>query len=1777
METYFSSLARHSLSRSAEATTSVLSIAQPELRAHLIAALQGKHGGTESLLAEPVFEQMFGWERAPIQMQELAGNLLSQTLIDKLDSSENKRPFRRNWQPYTHQLASWRALLQERRSIVVTSGTGSGKTECFLLPILEDLYQEYQANGRQPLVGVRAIFLYPLNALINSQQERLQAWTQPFGQGIRYCLYNGETPELHATVRSKQDGMPNRVLSRELMRQQPAPMLVTNGTMLEYIMLRQADAPILSQSRAQRSLRWIVLDEAHTYLGSRAAELAMQLRRVLHAFGVTPQEVRFVATSATIAGPEAKARLQQFLAELSGVPKENIEVIGGQRVVPEIVAAGDNGLTLSQFQQMIAKERDSAQSPKKMALEVSAQRYDLLCGSQLARTLRSTIVEAPVPLTLTELRERVRERIGQDLEPMELLQWLDICTFTRPNKNSPAFLRLKAHFFQRALQGLWSCFNPSCTSKNNILRQAWPYGQVYGKQRVQCDCGSPVFEIVFCNECNEPHLLAMDKDGVLQQRDVGLRDEFYLLDEPIDEDWLDVVEDDLQETPLTPQQAPQTKEALRISRYRNVVLYAHASHDYVPADFDSLSAKNYLEKGELLRFGINQNNEVCGNPRCRYKGVSSTPALRQAILGVPFYITNTVPTVLEHCSDYQIKSTPIESAPTGVNLRLGPSSLPGRGRRLIAFTDSRQGTARLAVLMQQETERNRLRGMVIEILAETQRQQEKRDQPIARQDPELFIRRAEQALEDAKENRKIGLVDMAQIDEERAERFFHMAQQAKGEQPQYNVVSLTWGKMVKELVEKSDTRQIYEHNKQLKQLLFEGEDGLIKMAELLLFREFRRRPKRQNSLETLGLVRVGYKNLELATQLPEGWAQHDLSRQDWQDFLKVALDFFVRENTFMQVDYGWKEWVGTRFSEKYLLGPDSTEQEDLRNKRWPKIRKNQYRQRLLKLLLLGAKLDPKNTTAVDYVNHWMESAWDFLSEHVLNRDGHRCYLRREQMTFSLMRNGYICPITQKILDTTFKGYTPYLPLVIRFAELDDDQRARWQAKPVELPNLVDFSIPYEDYGEGVRRIRHLINNDAKVKELRSQNLWTNISDRAAEGGFYYRIAEHSAQQSGQRLERYESEFKRGKINVLNCSTTMEMGVDIGGIQAVVMNNVPPHSANYLQRAGRAGRGDEARAIVYTLCKGNPHDMQVFEQPKWAFEAYIAPPLVSLNSNRLIQRHINSLLLSHFLCHKLPESNEDRTKLTTEWFFAPLTELDEQNPSTQALLNEGEPICEQFLHWLSTGARELDTTLEQMVLGTALESHNGRTLRKACADSLIPLANDWLENYRFFVTELAAERRNSPYQRRLTIEKDRHCREYLLRDLAARSFLPGYGFPTDVVAFDNFTNEDYQIRKRINQQNQDREDNITRYKGLPSRNLSIALREFAPSTELVLDGRVYQSAGISLHWKNLSREQVEAQKMDIAWRCQYCGEPGYEASTKKLGQIHCIQCSQPILQQNIKKVIRPSGFVTDSYVTPTNNIEDQHFIPVELPWVFSTEKFVDLPDKSWGKFSVSAEGQVFHFSSGKYKQGYALCLSCGRAHSMQANGDFPRVLRPEKEHYPPRIQRGDDFADIGQHGGRNICQGAANLLPNITLGAQVSTDVFELMLRNPITGEYLPENTEYSRTLATTLSIALRFALASILGIRADELGYSYRPLRLKNNEPVMILQLYDQLSGGAGFSSSAPQYIDSLLTQMQKNLHCKHCDSVCSECMLDSQTRHDYKYLDRKKALEWLNGNRLAK
>ncbi|HBR3397862.1 TPA: hypothetical protein L9S48_005369, partial [Klebsiella pneumoniae] len=153
------------------------------------------------------------------------------------------------------------------------------------------------------------------------------------------------------------------------------------------------------------------------------------------------------------------------------------------------------------------------------------------------------------------------------------------------------------------------------------------------------------------------------------------------------------------------------------------------------------------------------------------------------------------------------------------------------------------------------------------------------------------------------------------------------------------LVSRTWIEMVNELKEKADIRgPILQYNHYLKPEIFNENGGPLKLSEMLLFREFMRRPKRTNSLETQGLVQVGYQGLEKSHKMPVHWQEKGLTLDDWKDFLKVTLDLYVRESNFTQLDDELKNWIGSRFSSKFVRNPDTKDPEDNQNRRWPQIR-----------------------------------------------------------------------------------------------------------------------------------------------------------------------------------------------------------------------------------------------------------------------------------------------------------------------------------------------------------------------------------------------------------------------------------------------------------------------------------------------------------------------------------------------------------------------------------------------------------------------------------------------------------------------------------------------------------------------------------------------------------------------------------------------------------------------------------------------------------------------
>jgi len=1700
---FFRNLIEQSLERTREATLGVLGINHPGLRRHLSESMVNTLGAEGCFLAPPVFEHTFGWRESELRLQDLPSEgLLSPSLLDTLASAPAYR-FPKTAHPYVHQLQAWRTLLDETpRSAVITTGTGSGKTECFMVPILEDLIREHE-RSEAALVGVRALFLYPLNALINSQQERLDAWTRKYSSNIRFCLYNGKTEERADKVRKEQQQKPNQILSRELLRKEPAPILMTNATMLEYMLVRQVDNPILEISRQQKSLRWIVLDEAHTYVGSQAAEMSLLLRRVVQAFGRQSEQIRFIATSATIAGADAQERLKHYLADLAGVPLDQVEVIGGSRVWPDLAfdsAGNDIGL-----QAIRDIEPETA---------VSAARFQALCDSTIARSLRHAVVSSDKPLDLHDLIGTVSEQLqgGSSLEQQQkVLDWLDTMTGTHPAEGQPPFLKLRIHLFQRMLHGLWACVDPQCSAKSSHL-QDWPFGDIYVTQRARCECHAPVYELGFCDDCKTPHLLAEDRNGGLHQPSPYAGDEFALNHENGGED------------------APAELLTANAASTRLIIAGLPAAHEpYFPITLDLDSQKlGAVSATRNIGIVLTEEKDGCCS-HCDHSSLGTSDFLRKAYLGAPFYIANAVPTVLEFCPDPDKMDCEGRS----------PEELPGRGRKLITFTDSRQGTARMAVRMQQEAERSRLRGLVFETLRNAQAKADAAPKDSPSGNPAELLAQAEN-LE------KIGMAGMAAELRKQAELL------QSGAAPANQAETIPWPQMADTIAAARDIDQfILRYNRYANPALFDGSEGGLTMARLLLAREFSRRPKSQNSTETLGLIKVGYQGLEKVTTTPPLWvdtraipalgAANDprsaLTLDDWHDFLKVALDFYVRENTFIPMENKMRRWMGSRFSPKALYSPKSDVQESSTIRKWPQIKPGTPH-RLIKLLELATGLNRTMNADADKINSWLEAAWlALVNASILESSdtGHR--LRLETLTFSLPTEGWVCPLTRRIFDTTFRGLTPYLPQKL----LSQDYRCQ----KIQLPALSSLMPDGSPVPKQVQ-IRQLVARDPVIAQLRQESLWSDISDRTVEGGFYYRTAEHSAQQSAKRLDDYVEEFKRGDINVLNCSTTMEMGVDIGGISAVVMNNLPPHPANYLQRAGRAGRRSEARAITYTLCKADPHNQRAFANSKWPFVTAIPAPSITLSSARIVQRHVNSLLLALFL--RMHSSNDgDRTKLTLHWFFAP-----DDSPG------------QQFVAWLTASPDEFDRAVKQLVRGTCLEGRSLSSITGETRLALRDLEERWLGESRNINHKLQAAS-DGPYKKALALEKQRHENEYLLRYLASSAFLPGYGFPTDVVSLKTYNVEDFLHQQR--KSDASREDSIFDNKEMPSRSLNIAIREYAPGAQVVIDGRVYRSAGVSLQW-HTDGQVNEAQKFDIAWRCPECGNTGViENAYANNEGLCCSHCTTPIPPSERRMVLRPGGFVTDFYEETTNDVTSQKFIRVERPRIQLNGESIALPDQHCGFVRFGYDGSVFHHSSGEHEKGYAVCMTCGRAESMLASGEMPKDLQPDKAHRP--------VGGLAGSRKERDCSGEA-VKANLHLGYQIRTDVLEVFLRSPLTGEWLPDTPE-GRLIATTLGVAMRDVIADRLGIASSEMGFSHRLDRDRHTrQGRSVIQLFDEVSGGAGFVLAGLSDIALLLGKALDRLQCPaNCENVCSHCLASQDSRVEREELDRKLALRWLNESRL--
>lgn len=1679
MSGYFTPMLDELATRAAFSVVGWLGFANRPLRRRLQELFSQPYGTPGSFLNDPVFEAVYGWKQATPTMGDLAGSLLSPRLVDAMASPPEEfrkdYEFPRDRRPYVHQVEAWRILASEpKQSLIVSSGTGSGKTECFLVPVLDQLLREQEAtNGK--LIGVRALFLYPLNALINSQRNRLRAWTDAFGDQVRFCLYNGLTPdEVRADAAAQH---PNEVLDRRSLRGQPPPILVTNATMLEYMLVRAQDQPILRES--QGKLQWVVLDEAHSYVGSQAAELALLIRRVLYAFGVQPNQVRFVATSATIGDPrgEAGVRLRQFLAEVAGVALDRVHVVAGARDIPQLQGAAADQSPTGQFLERV------------QAAESADERYRLLATHKTARAVRELFTSrTPHVARLSEVTKVVQGTAGQvgRVAQQDALGVLDALSASVAANGTP-FLPLRLHLFHQTLSGLWACSNPACPEKvgTALEDEDWPFGALYLSKRLRCTCGSPCFDVVACEDCNSVFLEAVEGQGRLAQAAEA---------HAIDEFELDVEADAESEE--------ETGEDAESPEATHRVLVANRqlkdTGDFVIRRSDSTICEHGTEDSITL-IVREQDRDGLACPVCSATQSGAGQQFRKARVGAPFLLGGILPTLLEY-------------APDGPK----PAESPCRGRRLLTFTDSRQGTARLAARLEQDAERTRARGLIYHHLIQT-----------AQVDPER-VAQAEKNLAELEEIFRIRPTDLVRgmLERARAEVEALRRPQAMS----FNDLRAALSQ------EQGDVGLIAKRYARFAPDVFGGPGGSSTLAGMLLVREFGRRPKRQNSLETIGLARTAYPRLANLSAAPAEWQSRGKGLADWLDLLKVALDYFVRGGGSLNIPDEWRNWLGMRFGRTWLVEPDAKET-NRRQRRWSQARVNGTNSVLVRLLAQFLKLDPETDGGRDTIDYLLREAWSNLQAlDLLTLSAEGRSLRLEDMAFAPVTEAWICPITRRFLDTTLGGITPYLP------RKADDRSI--QCSRVSLPLFPEPFGGGSDERSRLERARAWVTTNEVIRSLRDEGLWTNLNDRAIELAPYFVAAEHSAQQPADALQRYEKWFTEGRINLLSCSTTMEMGIDIGGVQLVAMNNVPPHPANYLQRAGRAGRRSETRSAAVTLCKANPHDQSVFADGKWAFDAQLPAPYVALNSAVIVQRHVNSLLLSTFLARIAPTEG-NLARLKAGWFFS----ADENGP------------CSRFIQWCGAFAAEDETQLSaglrDLVAGSVFDGYPAPRLARASADALEEVAQRWNGERQSIVEQqqaLGAGNEKTPAGKALGFQLARLENEYLLRELATQGFLPAYGFPTNIAAFDNLTAAALR-QMREARGDLGREDNKLRRRDLPNRDVVTALREYAPGSEVVIDGLVYRSGGITLNWHVPAEQQDvrEIQAIKHAWRCRQCGASGSSFSLSAAST--CSECGEVVQARDIERFLEPSGFAVDISLTPHNDVSTQRFVPVDEAWVDARGDWTPLPNPLLGRLRGTPAGHVYHHSKGAYGKGYALCLHCGRAEPTPPDGELPKALAE-----PHRRLRG------GRDEGA-LCSGSSSdwaLVKGISLGHDAYTDVLELQLRDP-GGLWLRDI-----SIASTLAVAIRDSIAEILGVQATELDCTTKEAKSATDEVCRSIVVYDRFA--AGYASSAAAHIVEVLRRARRRLDCvAMCDSACPSCVLDFDRRFQAATLDRHKARQWLS------
>jgi len=1576
-----------------------------------------------------------------------------------------------------HQESAIRAIRDGKTTLVAT-GTGSGKTESFLYPIISRCL-ELADTGAPP--GIVAVLVYPMNALAEDQLDRLRGLLA--GRGIPFGMYVGKTPDEEAGVRGERmpQGSSNadyraRLLqmreagesatllpseeraSRAAMRKnggQPR-ILLTNVKQLELLLTRGKDIGLF----ANAPLEFLVFDEAHTFRGAQGAETACLIRRLRSFCGKEANEVTCVATSATMAdperGPEAAA---DFARRFFGVDAGRVEIVGEvydelrwneRRAMPAGPATDPAGVLSRLLAAVDAPDEAVAEALSASLTELGGARLPKLdwqraLASQLASNELVYQLSALLrtPRALAELPALLREALAlegarREVSQHEILAWLALGVACGRDAHDP-LLRPVVHSFIRGVGGaVVTLSNPGSTAR------LWLAGEEADEELGEA---WRRFPLLTCTTCGQHYYETWVKDfrlvaGKRAAPEGG----------------------DLVGATRVWEHLSQELGGVRALLVDRLVVQPDEDDDADSLDEDG----NVEAEVTALPSGHDYDHRrlhplwVCGHCGALHEQAGTTCAachVTGALNAVQVVrCKEDLPGVLHSCvacqapgrrpggGRYREPARPVRATSVSDVHVLAQSMLHLSERpRLLIFADNRQDAAFQAGWMRDHARRFRLRALMSQAI------------------PDLgasigdVAQRLDAVLEADRELSRALIPEVWQV------------------APQ--------------------------------------EDAGVKHREERLYflrlqalREIATGVKQRLGLEPWGRVRVEYVGLDAEHDVIGRWAKRlGFEPPALAEGVAALLDHVRRTRVLHDEP--------TRLFGKLWRDGDK----EIQYGYLPAFSGGPR----------GAKLSRTPSDSPGRVTQWIGTrptqVWNAVSTWRVDENELEDFLR--ELWGMLASVKLLVPVT-------LEGWGKPLPGSAGTFQIDATKlrllphRGRWRCEKCRRTTVrrgpTSTCLAWRCAGK------------LAWEESDPDDFDLHVLD-----GNYamLRVAEHSAQVPADVRERIENQFKGQSeyLNALVCTPTLELGVDIGALDAVLMRNVPPSAANYWQRAGRAGRRHRM-AVDITYAQATGFDQSYFREPLKLLGGLVEPPRFNLKNEVMLRKHVHATVLTalHGLGRRSPEGLRVRVEevlarcfpsTLKSYLFTPGGEVRKEILDVSEL---GLLIREQHRFVLDDVSRTF-TRAWPAEDAAAVEPERLASIVDRMSDSLGEVLRRFKRRLDWARGELARLALEEAQKGVLDPEDQAHrrrCQRVIERlkgqamrarsqaqgggddsdtmgALAREGFLPGYGLEAGSIIG---TAEPPRMTYGLAEFD------------LP-RAPTIALREYVPGNAIYANGFRFVPRRFQLVPDETMRFRIDAER-------QVVQELGTNAGAAVLGE-------QEIRAVPVCDVILPSQ----------SQISDEEDFRFQMPVaVYATERGFHRGGAawSWGELDLRSRRalQLRMVNVGpraevtKGNLGYLLCLACGQSHSPYASArSREEFVKKHQERCAHRVDATGFFADV-------------------------EVDVLGL-------------HDVDDRLLAFSFVESLRMGAARVLDMEVEDL--QILALGHAGEDRVDVL-LYDPMPGGSGLLDQLVQRWEEVrAAAIELCESCAGaCERSCVDCLQTYRNRFYHEHLDRHRAAEVL-------